>query len=144
MKKIVIEINCCFACFIAAVVINATDARPVLVYWRDPDVAHEVPPGHLHRLVTTDPLGSAILRGLRDGEQGRARSEVSGGARRYKAGEWARLGHMGYTGAEDEGIWARMMGRDWEGEEAVKEDSCPPPPPQGQTTTSQTPSHQNA
>ena len=55
------------------------------------------------------------------------------GAGRYKAREWARLGQMGYTGAEDEGVWAAMVGGDWEGEggEAVKEET---PPPQGQTT----------
>ena len=50
------------------------------------------------------------------------------GAGRFKAGERARLGHMGYTGAKDEGIWAGMVGGDWEGEEAVKEKSPPPPP----------------
>ena len=43
------------------------------------------------------------------------------GAGRYKAGEWARLGQMGYTGAEDVGIRAAMVGGDWEGEETVKE-----------------------
>ena len=61
------------------------------------------------------------------------------GARRDRAREWAGLGQMGYTGAEDEGIWAGMVGGDWEGAEAVKEESLP----QGQTTTTQTPSHQN-
>ena len=42
------------------------------------------------------------------------------GAHRYRAGEWAKLGQMGYTGLEDEGIWAGMVGRDWEGQQAVK------------------------
>ena len=82
-----------------------------------------MPLGHLHRLLAADPpLGWAILRGLRDWEQGRVCLEVWVGAGRYEAGEWARLGQMGYTGAEDEG----MVGGDWEGAEAVKEE--PPPP----------------
>ena len=50
------------------------------------------------------------------------------GAGRYRAGEWARLGQIGYTRAEDEGIWAGMVGGDWEGEAAVEEESPPPPP----------------
>ena len=74
-----------------------------------------------------------------DWEHGRVYSEVWVGAGRYRAGELAGLGQMGYTGAEDEGTWARMMGSDGEGEEAVKEEH--PPPPQGQTTTPQTPNH---
>ena len=59
------------------------------------------------------------------------------GAGRYKAGEWARLGQMGYTGAEDEGISAAMVGGDWEGEETVKEETPPkakPPPPKPPAT----------
>ena len=96
---------------------------------RDRGAAHEVPLGHLHRNVAADlSLGLAILRGLRDWEQGRVCSEVWVGARRYKAREWATLGQMGYTGAEDELIWARMVRDDWEGEEAVKEE---PPPTKG-------------
>ena len=59
------------------VVVNTTDTRPVRVSWRDCDAAHEVPLGHLHRFVTADPpLGLAILRGLRDWEQGRVCSGV--------------------------------------------------------------------
>ena len=109
--------------------VNAADARPVRFSWQDRDQAHEVPLGHLHRLLAADPpLGLAILRGLRDWEQGRVYLEVWVGAGRYKAGQWARLGRMGYTGAEDEGIWARMVGGDWEGEEAVKEKHPPHPP----------------
>ena len=64
------------------------------------------------------------------------------GAGRYRAGEWARLGQMGYTGAEDEGIWAGMVGGDGEGEEAVKEES-PPPPPKAKAPPLQTASHQD-
>ena len=123
----------------ADVVVNAANTRPVRVSWHYRDQAHEVPLGHLH-LAADPPLGLAILRGLRDWKQGRVCSEVWVGAVRYKAGEWAKLGQMGYTGAEDEGIWAAMVGGDWEGEEAVKEE---PPPPQGPTTSPQTPSHQN-
>ena len=79
--------------------------------WRDRDAAHEVPFGHLHRLVADDPpLGLAILRGPRDWQQGRVCSEVWVCARRDRAGEWAWLGQMGYTGAEDEEIWAGMVG----------------------------------
>ena len=103
------------------VVIHATDARPVCASLRDRDAAYEVPLWHLQRLVGVNPpLGLAILRELRDWEQGRVCSEVWVGAGRYRAGEWARLGQMGYTDAEDEGIWAGMAGADWEGEEAVK------------------------
>ena len=92
-------------------VVDATNARPVRVSWRDRDQAHEVPLGHLHRLLAADPpLRSAILRGLRDWERGRVYSEVWVGARRYKFGEWARLGQMGYTGAEDKGVRAAMVG----------------------------------
>ena len=42
---------------------------------------------------------------------------------------------MGYSGEEDEGIWAGMVGGDCKGEEAVEEDpppkakSPPPKPP---------------
>ena len=63
------------------------------------------------------------------------------GAGRYRAGEWARLGQMRYTGAEDEGIWAGMVGGDWEGEETMKEK--PPPPPTPRPPPPKTPSHQN-
>ena len=106
---------------------NAGDARPVLVSWREANQAHEVPLGHLHRLLVSDPpLRLAILRRLRDWEQGRVCSEVWVGAGRYKAGEWAKLGQMGYSWAEDEAICAAMVGGDWEGEEAVKEESPPP------------------
>ena len=92
------------------VVVNTTDMRPVRLSWRDRDAAHEVALGHLHRLVAADPpLGWAILRGLRDWERGRALLRGVG-AGRYRAGEWARLGQMGYTGAEDEGIWVDMVG----------------------------------
>ena len=118
---------------------NTTDARPVRASWRDRDAAHEVPLGHLHGLLAADPpLGWAILRGLRDWEQGGGGClEVWVGAGRCRVGEWARLGQMGYTGAEDEGMWAAMVGGDWEGEEAVKEDPPPPqakpPPPKPQS-----------
>ena len=119
--------------------INATDTWPVLVSWRDRDAAHEVPLRQLHRLVAADPpLGLAILRGLGDWEQGRVSSEVWVGAGRYRAGEWARLGQMGYTVADDEGGWARMVGGDWEDEEAVKEES-PPPPPKAKPSTPKPP-----
>ena len=68
--------------------VNATDARPVRVSWRDCDQAHEVPLRHLHRLLAADaPLGLAILRGLRDWEQGRVCSEMWVGAGRYRAWE---------------------------------------------------------
>ena len=119
--------------------VSAANARPVRLSWRDCDQAHELPLGHLHHLIAAaPPLGLAILRGLRDWEQGRVCSEVWVGARSYKAGEWATLGQMGYTGAEDEGIWAAMVGGDWEGEEAVKEEPLPPRP----TTNRETHSHQ--
>ena len=51
-------------------------------------------------------------------------------SKQYLAGEWANMGLVGYTRAEDEGVWARMVGGDWEGEEEVqevKEDNPPPP-----------------
>ena len=113
-------------------VVNTTDVRPVRASWRECHRAHEVPLGHLHCLLTADPpLGWAILRGSGDGEKGRVCSEMWVGAARYRVGEWARLGQMGYTRAEDEGICPAMVGGDWEGEQAVKEET---PPPQGQTT----------
>ena len=64
------------------------------------------------------------------------------GARRYKAGDWATLGHMGYTGVEDEGVWAAMVWSDWEGKEGWGSGGRGNPP-QGQTTSPQTPSHPN-
>ena len=81
----------------------------------------------------TPPLELAILNGLRDWEQGTVCSEVWLGAGRYKGREWARLGHMGCIGAEDEGVRAAMVGDDWEGEAwshppPLKRDSPPPPP----------------
>ena len=58
------------------------------------------------------------------------------GVGRYRAGEWVTLGQMGYTGAEDEGMWTRTVGDDWEGEEQMKQESPPPkakpPPPKPQ------------
>ena len=72
------------------VLINATDTRPVHVSCRDRDAAHEVPLRHLHHLVAANlPLGLAILRGLRDWEQGRVCWEVWVGTGRYRAREWA-------------------------------------------------------
>ena len=116
-------------------VINATDAWPVRASLRNRDVAHELPLARLQRLVAADPpLALAISRGLRDWEQGRVSSDVCVGAGRYRAGEWAGLEYMGYTGAEDEG----MVGGEWEAEESVKQES---PPPQSQTTTTKTASH---
>ena len=47
---------------------------------------------------------------------------------------------MRYTGKGDEGIWATMVGGDWEGDEAVKEE--PPPPSKAKPPHPQTPSHQ--
>ena len=44
------------------------------------------------------------------------------GVGRYKSREWATLEQMGYTEAEDEGIWAAMVGGDWED---GKETTCP-------------------
>ena len=44
-----------------------------------------------------------------------------GACKQYRVGGWAKMGHVGYTWAEDEGVWAGMVGGDWEGEEEVKE-----------------------
>ena len=105
-------------------VANTIDARPVRVSWRDRHQVHEVTLGYLHLLLAADPpLGLAILRRLRDWEQGRVCSEVWVGAGTYRAGEWATLRQMEYTRVEDEGIWAAMLGGDWEGEEALKEET---------------------
>ena len=66
---------------------NVTDARPACVSWRDRHAAHEVPLGHLQRLLAPDPpVGLAILRGLRDWEQWRVYAEVWVGAGRCGAG----------------------------------------------------------
>ena len=35
----------------------------------------------------------------------------SGASKQYRAGEWARMGQVGYTGAEDEGGVGRDGGR---------------------------------
>ena len=99
-----------------------------------------MPPGHLHRIVAADPpLGLAILRGPRNRKQGRVYLDVWMGAGRYNARECTRLRQMGYTGAEDEGIWVGMVGGDWEGEETLKEESPPPtkgkPPPSNPSVT---------
>ena len=65
------------------VVVNATDTRPVRASWRDRDAGHEVPLRHVHQLLAADPpLRLAILRGLRDREQGKVCSEVWVGAGR--------------------------------------------------------------
>ena len=58
------------------------------------------------------------------------------GEAKYMGGEWARLRQMRYTRAEDEGIWAGMVGSDWEGEEAVKKEPPPPPTPEPTTPSS--------
>ena len=127
MKKVITKMNYCPACLITPD--GRSHQRLVRVSWRDHDAAHEVPLEHRHRLVAADPpLGLAVLRGLRDWEQGRVYSKVWVGAGRYRAGKWAMLGQTGYTGAEDEGIWARMVGGDWDGEETIKEESQPPRP----------------
>ena len=101
----------------------------------------------MHRLIGTDTSkGFAILTGLRDWEHGRVCSEVSVASKQYKAGEWPRMGHVGCIEAEGEGVWARIVGGDWEGGgkmKELKEDNPPPPPLQGQRTTSRTPGQLN-
>ena len=100
-----------------------------------------MPLGHLHRLLAAAPhLGFAILGRLRDGEQGRVCAELWVVAGGHKAGECARLGQMAYTGVEDEEILAVMVGGDWKGEEAVKEEY---PPPKAKPPPPPTASHQN-
>ena len=51
-------------------------------------------------------------------------------SKQCKAGEWAKMGQVGHIEAEDEGVWARMVGGDWEGEgeEELKEQNPPPRP----------------
>ena len=72
----------------------------------------QLPLGSLHRLLATDPAkGLAILRGLRDWEHGRVFLEVWVASKQYRAGELAGMGHVGYTGAEDEGVCGRNRGR---------------------------------
>ena len=63
----------------------------------------------------------------------------------YRAGEWAMMGRVGYTRPEDEGLWAGMVGGDWEEEEEVKEvkEENPHHHHHGQSTTHQTTGHQN-
>ena len=123
--------------------VHARDAQPVRIAWRDRDQAQELPLNSLHRLLATDPAkGLAILRDLRDWVHGRVCSEVWVASKQYTAREWAGMGQVGYTGAEDGGVWAGMVGGDWEREEEVRkvvEDKSP----QGQSTTPQTPRHQN-
>ena len=67
-------------------------------------------------------------------------------SKHYKAREWFTIGHLGYTRAEDEGLWAGMVGGDWEGEgeEELKEETPPPPPSPTPNQHPQTLSHQSS
>ena len=84
------------------VVVHSRDARPLRIARRDQDQAQELPLGSLHRLLATDSTkGLAILRGLRGWKRGRVCLEVWVASKQYTAGEWARMGQVGYTRAED-------------------------------------------
>ena len=96
---------------------------------RDRDQAHELPLGSLHRLLATYPAsGLPIIRGSRDWEHGRVCLEVLVTSKKYTAGEWTRMKHVGYTRAENEEVSARMVAGDWEGEEEVNEVKKENPP----------------
>ena len=84
------------------VVVNATNARPIRVAWRDAEGSQEVPLGSLHRIVARDaPLGLALLRGLHDWETSRVVSGVWVAPRHFRPAEWARMQEVGYAGGED-------------------------------------------
>ena len=93
--------------------VQAGVAPLLCIACRDRDKARELPLGSLHRLLATDPAkGLEILRGLRHWEHGRVCSEVWVASERYRAGEWAKMQHVGHIGAEDEGVWAWRVGGD--------------------------------
>ena len=94
------------------VVVNATNARPIRVAWRDAEGSQEVPLGALHRIVARDPpLSLALLRGLHDQETSRVVSGVWVAPRHYQPGEWARMQEVGYAG----GGRTRRCGGAWVG-----------------------------
>ena len=81
------------------VVVNATNARPIRVAWRDVEGSEEVPLGSLHRIVAGDPpLGLALLRGLHNWETSRVVSGVWVAPRHFRPAEWARMQQVGYAG----------------------------------------------
>ena len=124
---------------------NATAMRLARISQRDRYQAQELPLGSLHRLLcaANPALGLVTLRVLRDWEQGRVCLDVCVASKQCKAGQWAKMGHVGYTWAEDEGVWVGMVRGDWEGGREVELKEQRPPHPQGQTTTPRTHGHQN-
>ena len=79
--------------------VNATNANPIRVAWRDAKGSQEVPLGSLHRIVARDPpLCSALLRGLEDWETSRVVSGVWVAPRHFRPAEWARMQEVGYAG----------------------------------------------
>ena len=81
------------------VVVNATNARPIRVAWRDNEGSLEVPLGFLYRIVARDPpLGRALLRGLHDWETSHVVSGVCVVPRHFRPAEWARMQEVGYAG----------------------------------------------
>ena len=118
----------------------------VRIAWRDHDQAHELPLGSLHRLLATYPAnGLPIVRGLRDWEHGMVCLEVLVTSKQYRAGEWTRMKHVGYTRAENAGVSTRMVAGDWEGEEKVNEvkEENPPRPRTRPKHHPPNPSHQS-
>ena len=107
--------------------VNATNARPIRVAWRDAEGSRDVPLGSLHRIVARDPpLGLALLRGLHDWETSRVVSGVWVAPRHFRPAKWARMQEVGYAGGEDEEMWRSMGGGGVsEGEEGCW--PCPAP-----------------
>ena len=91
--------------------VNATNARPIRVAWRDAEGSQEVPLGALHRIVARDPpLGLALLRGLHNWETARVVSGVWVSLRHFRPRKWARMQEVGYAGGEGEEMWGTMGG----------------------------------
>ena len=104
------------------------------ISWCDREQAHEVSFGRLHRLLATDPaVGLAGLKGLRGWEQGRACLDIWQMSQQVRAGDWATMAEVGYTGGVNGELWAGMGGSSGEGQEGgeggdEKGHNMPPPP----------------
>ena len=68
--------------------VNATNARPIQVAWRDAEGSQEVPLESLHGIVARDtPLCLALLRGLRDWKTSRVVSGIWVAQRHFRPAE---------------------------------------------------------
>ena len=123
------------------VVVNATNAKPIRVAWRDAKGSQEVPLGALYCIVARDPtLGVALLRGLHDWGAARVVSGIWVSSCHFRPRECARMQEVGYAGGDDEDMWGSMGGGGMsEGEEGGDGGGVhhhrPPPPPQSEAAS---------